>query len=292
MRKILMFTIVLLFPLISIASENKPSIAEEASSPPYGDLFFPFAEKNTDKLAELLDGGADVNIRDEKTGRTLLHLVSTIGDVPMIEFFLKKGADIEAKDKGGITPLAASMFSDNYLNAMEFLIKNKAKVNAIDKSGNPIIHIAATASKVEAMQILLKHGVDINSKDAEGFSTIHKAAPTRNADVVGAIIKNGADVNIKDDKYGMSLLQIAIAMQNNELVEYLLEKAGADANTTTKNGMTPLHHVAGSGQYEIGVLLIKNGAKGNLKDEDGKIPLDYAKERSNAKMITLLSGSE
>ena len=64
--------------------------------------------------------------------------------------------------------------------------------------------------------------------------------------------------------------------------EYLA--AGTDVNAgggLDDNGepllWTPLHHAAWVGHKAIAELLIENGADVNVKEEDGRTPLDWAK---------------
>ena len=49
-------------------------------------------------------GGGDVNVRDSD-GETLLHKAARAGDVRECEELLSRGADTEAADKFGRTPL-------------------------------------------------------------------------------------------------------------------------------------------------------------------------------------------
>ena len=51
--------------------------------------------------------------------------------------------------------------------------------------------------------------------------------------------------------------------------------AGADVNTKSERGRTPLHIAADMGHKEIAELLIAKGANVNAKDEDGDTPLDW-----------------
>lgn len=52
--------------------------------------------------------GGDVNAKDEN-GRTALHGAVYLGDLDMIEFLAKNGADLEAKDKYGQTPMTIAL---------------------------------------------------------------------------------------------------------------------------------------------------------------------------------------
>lgn len=92
-----------------------------------------------------------------------------------------------------------------------------------------------------------------------------------------AIETCGVDVNCMDD-VGQTLLNWASAFGTLEMVEYLCEK-GADVNKGQRS--SSLHYAACFGRPGIAKILLKYGAYPDLRDEDGKTPLDKARERSD-----------
>uniref|UniRef100_A0A1L8DSR6 E3 ubiquitin-protein ligase n=2 Tax=Nyssomyia neivai TaxID=330878 RepID=A0A1L8DSR6_9DIPT len=90
-----------------------------------------------------------------------------------------------------------------------------------------------------------------------------------------AIESCGIDVNCMDD-VGQTLLNWASAFGTLEMVEYLCEK-GADVNKGQRS--SSLHYAACFGRPGIAKVLLKYGANPDLRDEDGKTPLDKARER-------------
>ncbi|XP_055917431.1 E3 ubiquitin-protein ligase Ufd4 isoform X1 [Eupeodes corollae] len=90
-----------------------------------------------------------------------------------------------------------------------------------------------------------------------------------------AIETGGIDVNCMDD-VGQTLLNWASAFGTLEMVEYLCEK-GADVNKGQRS--SSLHYAACFGRPGIAKVLLKFGAYPDLRDEDGKTPLDKARER-------------
>jgi hypothetical protein len=87
----------------------------------------------------LINAGADVNVKDDDTGRTLLHwaVVSHIGK-EIIELLLAKGLDLEAKDKDGKTPIDLAFDSPTATAAELFL---KWEVLSLKKSLSQLQHL-------------------------------------------------------------------------------------------------------------------------------------------------------
>lgn len=78
---------------------------------------------NVDRVRDLLDRGADVNVRNHK-GQTALHCAARAGFVEIVALLLDRGADLNATDDDGRTPLAAAMRST---------VRDKARIAAVIK---------------------------------------------------------------------------------------------------------------------------------------------------------------
>ena len=70
------------------------------------------------------------------------------------EVLLKNGADVNAKNKDGDTPLHHAARNSNY-NTVEVLLKNGADVNAKNKNGDTPLH---WAEKESMKRLLRRHG--------------------------------------------------------------------------------------------------------------------------------------
>ncbi len=91
----------------------------------------------------LLDKGADLEADDED-GRTPLHAATERRHLECLECLIGKGSDLEAKDNEGRTPLllsACEMWNLESLKCLTILIDQKAEVNAKDNQNNTPLHI-------------------------------------------------------------------------------------------------------------------------------------------------------
>ncbi|KAK7791453.1 hypothetical protein R5R35_010932 [Gryllus longicercus] len=93
--------------------------------------------------------------------------------------------------------------------------------------------------------------------------------------LVEAVDTGGIEVNFMDD-VGQTLLNWASAFGTQEMVEFLCDR-GADVNKGQRS--SSLHYAACFGRPAIAKVLLRHGANPDLRDEDGKTPLDKARER-------------
>lgn len=93
--------------------------------------------------------------------------------------------------------------------------------------------------------------------------------------LIEAIDSGGIEVNFMDD-VGQTLLNWASAFGTQEMVEFLCDR-GADVNKGQRS--SSMHYAACFGRPAIAKVLLRHGANPDLRDEDGKTPLDKARER-------------
>jgi hypothetical protein len=113
---------------------------------------------------------------------------------------------------------------DGDLEQVRSLILSGADVNAKDKFGGTPLHHAANAGHKNVAELLIANGADLNAKRQEGWTPLHIAAAWGNIDVAELLIERGADVNIKDDS-GRTPTWWAKAKGNVKIVELLSKRA-------------------------------------------------------------------
>lgn len=91
-------------------------------------------------------------------------------------------------------------------------------------------------------------------------------------------IKAGADVNERNVAGGTVLFEAAMMPQNELTIELLqlLCKSGAQPNATNDLGRSALHVAAMNSRHEFIKILLQSGASPNIKDKNGKTPMDLA----------------
>jgi ankyrin repeat protein len=189
-----------------------------------------------------------------------LHKACVKGDIEAVKQFLADGADVNAKDEDGKTPLDYAEGETAVL-----LRKHGGKTSYWFKAGESI-HIATVAGHIEAVKQHLAAGVDVDVKDDGESTPLHYAAFEGHKEIAELLIAEDADVNAKDKAPGGTPLHNAADEGHKEVIELLIAK-GADVNSQGFDGETPLDWADG----ETADLLRKHGGKtGEELEAEGK----------------------
>jgi len=154
-----------------------------------GELHRAAARGDLGKVRELIERGADVNARDN-SGGTPLHWAAGIGRLDVARLLIEHGAYVDARDNYGWTPLHVAAYW-GYVEVARLLIEHGADVNARDNDGRTPLHAAASSGWshcVEVVKLLLEQGADVYAKDKEGRTPMDLARK-RGEDVGREIVK-------------------------------------------------------------------------------------------------------
>ncbi|NKB68610.1 MAG: hypothetical protein GKR89_16225 [Candidatus Latescibacteria bacterium] len=123
-----------------------------------------------------------------------LHAAAGQGHLNTLELLVESGASLEARDEAcHRTPLFEAVFQRQQ-GAVEFLAGCGADCNARDNYGDtPLVH-AADHGATQVVTTLLSLGADPNSADYLGGTSLHWAAMNGHAEIVELLLQNGADI--------------------------------------------------------------------------------------------------
>jgi len=130
-----------------------------------GELHDAVYEGNSEKVKKCL--AAQKVDEPNKAGLSALHVAIKLGDIPMAQFLLSQGADINFQDYQGNTPLILAIKKKN-LELTTFVVMQGADVNLANNDGITPLHQAAFSGNEHVVDFLLKAKADPNAKNNDG----------------------------------------------------------------------------------------------------------------------------
>ncbi|HBT75952.1 MAG TPA: hypothetical protein DEB39_03305, partial [Planctomycetaceae bacterium] len=231
--------------------------------------------------------GADVNAKNDQGGTPLHVTAGSNCDARVLQFLITHGADINTKDNEGATPLHSAALLNDKGETVQFLISQGADVHAKDTGDMTPLHWAV--GRKNDIKIAKIFGEDANTKADGGCTSLHLAELLEfNVDVVQSLVSQGADVNAKDDEGDTPLHWAARSHHGDDNVRFVVEGDNAHARDDI-GGATRLVEESQK-IVEIARLLISHGASVQAKNKKGQTPLDLAKEKNNVTLTEYLSG--
>ena len=154
-------------------------------------------------------------------GWTALHASAVRGHAEVVAILLGAGADVDACDDSGITPLWNAAGPSPSKAAIRLLLEAGADPNAKDAQfgWTPLIR-AVDAGNLDAVELLLAAGASA-SPHADGWTLLMDAAERGSVSIAQALIGAGVDVNAVCE--GRTAADIAHGRGHTDLARLLAE---------------------------------------------------------------------
>ena len=88
------------------------------------------------------------------------------GDIERAKSLIDAGADVNARDIDGWTPLMYAALN-GHTEIVELLIESGADVNAEDNNGQTVLMFATRGGHTEIVEILIKAGADVKTNNGQ-----------------------------------------------------------------------------------------------------------------------------
>uniref|UniRef100_H2LGV0 Notch C-terminal domain-containing protein n=1 Tax=Oryzias latipes TaxID=8090 RepID=H2LGV0_ORYLA len=204
-------------------------------------------------ISDLIAQGASLMAQTDRTGETALHLAARYARADAAKRLLDAGADPNAHDNMGRTPLHAAVAADAQ-GVFQILIRNRAtELDARMNDGTTPLILAARLAVEGMVEELIHCHADINAVDDHGKSALHWAAAVNNVEATLVLLKNGANRDMQDNKEE-----------------------------------TPLFLAAREGSFEAAQVLLDHYSNRDITDHMDRLPRDTAQERMHHDIVRLL----
>ena len=282
--------------------------------------------------------GADLEERDY-FGETALHAAVRACQQETIRLLLAERADAEAR---GLRPDRRQAYEwpgrfvdySTMERALDLIVRTLrqravswdgrgmrffvSELRRNDYGGSTPLHMAAERNHADTVASILDAIGGSDAKTDGGLTALHLAAlslvdrpclmlgrlipilsleqqaaiieASKPAVDVERLIESGADLESRSD-HGWTPLYAAVAAGNRPGAVVLLQ-AGANPNARTETGFTPLHRAAFNGDAEMVSLLINAGANPTARDGRENLPIDYAQGLEDTEVYWTLSDAQ
>jgi len=136
------------------------------------------------------------NVNTDIHGTTLLHKAAMLEAVDCIDMLCTMGADRNAQDANGRTPLLAYLINarNPSWRIVNHLIRSGCCVDSKDKQGNHALHVATQKGHKQIIQELLDQGATIYLKDGNGKVPFTYAIERESQEAMSTFLQYGFDV--------------------------------------------------------------------------------------------------
>jgi ankyrin repeat protein len=217
------------------------------------------------ELANLLvNFECDVNVSSSTCWGTPLHVAAKVGNAELAGLLLSAGADPNATDEDGNTPLMVGLMNAPSEELFNILLID-ADLDTKNEHGETALTIAVREDCVKEVRILIDNGAQRNEGGFQGNTPLLHACIQSNPIMLKLLLELKCDPSIPNE-HGETAVHI-LAQQNKDvdMLRFLLENVNIDIERNNKYGHSPLCLATHHGVLEITKELLKAGANPNAK---------------------------
>ena len=159
----------------------------QASAAKTEDLLESAAKAEPEKVRQLIQDGADVNAQNKDGWTPLMVAAYNNSNSETLMALIEAGAGINAKDKDGWTPLMVAAQYNPHLKALTALLEAGADVYVKGNDGGTPLLLAAIGNTPEVLTVLLEAGSDAKAKDGKGKTALDYAKENAKLKGTGAL---------------------------------------------------------------------------------------------------------
>ena len=266
-----------------------------------------------DRSLQMMDEGlVHVGVRNTKSGRGVLHVAAESGNSVIISELLERTTEehtleLDARDLNQMTPLhvAAAAGEDDVLR---ILARLGADLEAREENGRTPLMVCAWYANVErkdedgktmplpvkpgrekpphcipALKALCEAGANLDAVDFEGRTALHLAAMRERTEAIRVLLAAGASTSIRDEN-GRSALHCGVVAEGHpENIEglVLLVKAGSSLLAEDNFKESPMDKVTSFLGFDADAIALLEGlaAEERVRERERLIKMPKSKRK-------------
>ncbi|CAB3388733.1 Hypothetical predicted protein [Cloeon dipterum] len=232
----------------------------------------------------LAEAHADVHALSQGNEASVLHCAAQNKShgCDLVKFFVVCGLDVNARDKGDLTPLHHALKVEILQVAQQLLDLGADMKN--------LLHFCIKSGKLLSAKFVHgKDGEQVKRKSG-GKNALHLAAEFGQPEMSEWLIKDlGVNVLSLEENNKNTVLHYAARNKRHgsELVRYL-NQCGIYVNALNAHQMTPLHFALGSGNVDAAQVLIELGASWSRVEQSARNLVHFCAQQNQLHSLIFL----
>lgn len=267
------------------------------------DLIAAIRDRDAAAVRDLLDQGADPQVRAPDTGLTVLMMAAGQADLESVRLLLAAGADVFTADRGAGATALHKACQGGSVAVVRALVEAGAFVDAVTATtGHTPLMDALWFKFPEIAQYLLEQDAGVHMSTHYGFTLREHFAYELKVNTVGqdrlVLAGQHLEQRLHSDERRVERHRLMAAVSGGDAAEVrrlLAEGAEVDQRFPVVNGFndahTPLLVAARDGHTEIAGMLLDAGADVNATEPTfGAVPLHKAVYNGHVELTRLIAG--
>ncbi|GMS80660.1 hypothetical protein PENTCL1PPCAC_2835, partial [Pristionchus entomophagus] len=200
-----------------------------------------------------------------------------------IEYFVKKGADVNAVDEDGWGALHHSFHKLRSPTFNRWLIAQGASTTVVDKKGRSLVHLSTEYNDLPNLKMILETGAIrlIDLADNNNRLPLSIAVSDCTLSITQCLIENGVNVNSNgEEQFDASIahrypLHLAVQFNNKDHVKILINK-GCLMGVMDNRHRTALHYAVMYADLNMCIIIVEGGTPVDAKDDEDRSAEDIA----------------
>lgn len=270
-----------------IQKGNSPSQLDAGAFDPVSIAIMQLAPNPT--ILYLLQQEGNYIDKHTHDSRTYLHWAGLVGNTFLVDYLIKQGYNVHAKDSRGMTPLTFACeraMTSPEVAEMFF----SAGVDPLQKykNGETIMHISIhNDTDLKLLDYLISKGLSLNDVDNQGSTLFDYSAKKGNIPQMKKLLQRG--VKHTDNSLLFAATGARRFVNSIAVYQYLIDDLGVNVNVTNQEGQNALHLIASRDDHQpIIQYLINKKIQTNLPDKQGNTPFMMAAKGKNIETLQLL----